>query len=140
MGNVGIHVRRSDFGDNFRVSYFEKALANLKLWESEALSCVVVTDDPGWVRSQPFFDGMALSEGQTPGKDMSILAACKHVVMSVGTFGWWGAYLKSVPGTVQYYIPRWIALHPEMYSVEQHYLPEWVGIPHDPDDPCYQRC
>jgi hypothetical protein len=86
--NTGIHVRQGDMGESFQANYFEKAIARVKATETLHLVFVIVTEDPGWVRAQPVFSGMTISEGHSPGQDMAILAACKDIIISVGTFGW----------------------------------------------------
>ena len=34
---------------------------------------------------------------------MAILSSCKHMIMSLGTFGWWAAYLRMFEGETFYY-------------------------------------
>lgn len=138
--NTGIHVRRGDMGENFPASYFSKAISHLnELEPTTSLSFVVVSDDTAWVRAQPVFTGMTVSEGHSPGQDIAILAACHHIIISVGTFGWWAAYLKSSPGRVIHYIARWEYERPESLNLTAHYPPGWIGFMYEPGDPC-QRC
>ena len=97
---VGIHVRRGDMlqpgnTNEATAQYFANAIQRLRImthWPD--LHFVVCTEDPAWVQQQPLFAGMTVTRGTTPDEDLSILAACKHVIMSVGTFGWWANYLK----------------------------------------------
>jgi len=34
-----------------------------------------------------------LFEGDDAAEDMALLAACDHIILSLGTFGWWAAWL-----------------------------------------------
>ena len=135
--NTGIHVRRGDIGESFQANYFEKAIAKLRTIETGALVFVVVTEDPGWVRAQPVFSGMTISEGHSPGQDMAILAACKDIIISVGTFGWWAAYLReNTNGTVVHYEAKWETANEESHNPLHFYPQDWIGIKYDLTDPC----
>jgi len=103
---IGIHVRRTDQlteahgGSDPGVEYFERALAMLPFPHQ----AVVCTDDVAWVRSHRVFDNMHLRDSSDPAhEDMAILAACHHMIMSIGTFGWWAAYLRATEGQTIYY-------------------------------------
>ena len=137
--NLGIHVRRTDMGESFRPWYFEAALAHVRAATNETLVAVVVTDDPAWVRAQPFFSGMALSEGRTPGQDMALLASCRHLIITVGTFGWWGAHLRAAKGTVVHYSAKWETNNEKSHRSPDFYPPGWIAVRYAPDDPC-TRC
>jgi hypothetical protein len=134
--NLGIHVRRTDMGESFRPWYFEAALAHVRALTNETLVAVVVTDDPAWVRAQPFFDNMTLSEGRTPGQDMALLAACRHLILTVGTFGWWAAYLRTAKGTVVHYVPKWESNNGAAHRALDFYPPGWIAVRYASDDPC----
>ena len=84
---------------------------------------VIATDDLQWVWSQPVFDGMLVIHNDLPETDMGILAACPYMVMSIGTFGWWAAYLRGGVLTFYYATPF---IRPLNYS--DHFLPNWVSI------------
>ena len=88
---VGIHVRRAGAS----IHYFENAIQRLLLMtQKNDFKFVVCTDDLAWVQAQPLFANMTVASDNSPGQDLAILAACQHVIMSVGTFGWWANYLK----------------------------------------------
>ena len=132
--SVVVHVRRGDKVTDgspvVPVEYYERALALVG-----TLRVAVCTDDPWWVHSQPVFAHALLSESLDPGFDMALLAsATEAVVIGVGTFGWWGAYLSSA---------RRKLFYPTMYTgalatdyVERDYIPygvpgqgEWIPVP-----------
>jgi hypothetical protein len=90
-----VHVRRGDkLGDSspvVPVSFYQKALR--ALGNSRVAVC---TDDVEWVRAQRVFENATISVGHDPGFDMALLAAATEaVIIGVGTFGWWGAYLST---------------------------------------------
>jgi galactoside 2-L-fucosyltransferase 1/2 len=106
---VGIHVRRTDQlteahgGKDPGVGYFALGLATLRNLTTGLITAVVSTDDVEWVNRQDVFRGMIIRHGGDPGEDMAVLAACDHLILSIGTFGWWAAYQKLRPGEVVYY-------------------------------------
>jgi hypothetical protein len=138
--SVGIHVCRGDFGDNFPVSFFEKAIAKLRLECKHTIfpsEFVIATDDVAWVRQQKLFNGTLVLEGQSPAQDMAILAACKHLIFSIGTFGWWAAYMKVRPGLVLHYMPRYEIEDVRDHNATAYYPPGWIGFLYEPGDPCH---
>ena len=90
-----IHVRRGDKLNGgspiVPVEYYESAVRVLG-----TMHVAVVTDDPLWVQQQAVFRNAAISADlHDPGFDMALMAAATEaVVIGVGTFGWWGAYLS----------------------------------------------
>ena len=108
--NVGIHIRRTDQlslshgGQDPGVWYFETALAMLRSIIDKEIIAVVCTDDVEWVKHHVVFNGMHIRDGTDPPQDdMGILAACEHAIISIGTFGWWAAYLRNGAGETFYY-------------------------------------
>jgi len=71
---------------------------------------------------------IVFSEDQVPEVDLAILSSCNHTIMTVGTYGWWGAYLA---GGLTTYLRNFPAKNGELYSGfsrQDHFLPEWVGL------------
>ena len=127
---VGIHVRRTDQltaahgGRDPGVGYFALALSRLHLPPSKAEQVVVCTDDPAWVSSQPLFDGMTIRAGAPAEEDLAILAACRHIIMSIGTFGWWAAYLRSFDGETFYYAEPFV----RRLDYREHFPSHWTPL------------
>lgn len=137
--NAGIHVRRGDFlTDQYHTDllppteYYAAAIKHLKSLTSEKLVFFVSTDDLPWVRSQPMFENMIITEdGRKPEEDMSILAACKHMILSAGTFSWWSAYLsehRSNQSFKIYYSEPTQEWENGRRVPADHYPHWWVGI------------
>ncbi|KAK3585722.1 hypothetical protein CHS0354_020290 [Potamilus streckersoni] len=63
-----------------------------------------------------------------PIEDLCILALCEHVIQTVGTFGWWAAYLSR--GTSLYYkFPgRQSSVVEKRLNSYDYFYPEWTGL------------
>ena len=106
------HGHREFPGD----SYFTNVLAHFRTKYSNA-QFVVVSDDPTWCSTRPFFmvdDVSVVLEKHIPAVDMAILAGCDHMALTSGTFGWWAAYLGAGAkgGEVVYYDSVYKMEHP----------------------------
>ncbi|KAF0304659.1 Galactoside 2-alpha-L-fucosyltransferase 2 [Amphibalanus amphitrite] len=109
---IGFHVRRTDFEAYVRkkygrtlpdVEYFERTLTYYRERFSDALF-IVCSDDIDFVTERlnaKQNDDILIAGNRDisdPGRDMALLSACNHSVVTVGTYGFWGAYLAG--GTV----------------------------------------
>ena len=130
--NTAIHVRRAEYAGGVRApaSYYDKALQTLaRRAPGELLRFIILTDDPDWVRQQPVFQGMPVAQGNSPAHDLALIAACKHIILSLGTFGLWGAYMKKSQevGFVIYWLVSFQISHPD-FEAEGTWLPHWIPI------------
>ena len=100
---IGIHIRRGDMASKARVAmgqviprakYLEKAMAYF-LSNYSNVQFVVCSDDIRWskqnIKNGPGYN-VYYSVGKSAEWDMTLLAQCNHSIMTVGTFGWWGAW------------------------------------------------
>lgn len=110
---IGFHIRRTDYKDyirrNYNMSvpediYYNKCLDYYRRRFKDALF-IVCSDEMEYVRSvfkssQSHPDVVLAGNGiiDSPARDMALLAACNHSIVTVGTYGFWGAYLAG--GTV----------------------------------------
>lgn len=129
--NIGIHVRRGDllsYGylrfppeQYFKnaMHYFRDKYVNVQFFVS--------SDDIGWCKKQPYFEEThVISEKHTAVQDMSILASCDHVIISIGTFGWWSGMLSG--GEVVYYENEFKMDHKinkGKVDTQDYYPPKW---------------
>ena len=145
--NVGIHIRRGDFLEPVfmdiysvpSIQYFRNAMHTLQqITNDVSLRFVISTDDVAWVRAHSEFNNMTILEGYTPSESMSILAACRHIIMSGGTFGWWANFLKIEQGYTFYYNkPLKIesnTLAQQGCDPEDHFPSEWIPLSDDKGD------
>ncbi len=135
---VGVHVRRGDltkhinyaFGNRLpEVSYFIKAMDNFKNTLSDSRVLFLVgSDDIQWCRKHLYhYEDVTILDGD-PTSDLAVLSSCDHVIMSVGTFGWWAGFLSR--GEVIYF-KNHIAPASQLSKIRKardHYLPHWIGM------------
>ena len=141
---VGIHVRRGDrANENWmklgqmipRLQYLKNAMAYF-LSKYTNVNFIVCSDDISWCK-QNLKKGMLncvseygthFSSGKSAEWDMALLAQCNHSIVTVGTFGWWGAWFAG--GETIYFN------HPfsngsrlgKKFINENYFWPTWIGM------------
>jgi hypothetical protein len=119
-----VHVRRGDKllnGEPVAPLAFYKAALRL-LGHGRVAVC---TDDVPWVLQQRVFENASISSAD-PGFDMALLAAATDtVIIGIGTFGWWGAFLSRAQRKIFYPI-QFTGEAAAGYS-ESDYIP--YGVP-----------
>ena len=149
---VGIHVRRGDvlledkqqFGNIVpNVTYFERAMAYFVENYSSRIQFIVVSNDLTWCREQfenitkeltsdkssSMTHNVTYSPGHhSNGEDLALLASCDHVIMSIGTYGWWAGWLAK--GMTIYYAdwPRNGSSLASKFKREDFFPPFWIGM------------
>lgn len=106
MESVAVHVRRSDhMYDNvrlFETGYFRRAVLDIKD-RVAAPSFYIFSDEPEWCRTHGEQLGFEATDqvvvvdwnvGNDSYKDMQLMTYCKHNILSISSFGWWGYYLS----------------------------------------------
>ncbi|XP_062612387.1 galactoside alpha-(1,2)-fucosyltransferase 2-like [Saccostrea cucullata] len=109
---VGVHVRRGDYtskpvNDYGQItpnaSYYENSLDYFENLYPSVLF-IVASDDLKWTKDAfKNKTNVHISLGNSGPEDMALLSLTNHTIMSVGTFGWWVAWLTG--GTTLYYKP-----------------------------------
>lgn len=138
---VGVHVRRGDYlevmpqrwkgvvGDG---AYLRQAMDWFRA-RHDAPVFVVTSNGMEWCqqnmdtsRGDVVFAGNG-REG-TPGRDFALLTQCNHTIMTIGTFGFWAAYLAG--GDTVYLANYTLPNSPflKIFKPQAAFLPEWVGI------------
>ena len=141
---VAIHVRRGDILEERRIRhgfvtppkeyYFNAMTYFIRKFANEHILFVVTSNDIAWAQDNieplagTYTDVKFMSRDNSEGLDLAIMASCDHVIMSVGTFSWWAAWLAN--GLTVYY-DKW----PEANSMfrrkivrEDFFLPEWIPM------------
>ena len=132
---IGIHVRRGDLlSDNQRkhghepaseeyllrtVLHFQKCYPNSLF--------VVVSNDMPYCRRVFVESSFLFMEHNNEAVDMAILSLMDHVILTVGTYGWWGAYLSDAKEV--YYYKHWPRAGSDMLkglNPEDYFLPWWT--------------
>jgi galactoside 2-L-fucosyltransferase 1/2 len=107
---IGVHVRREDYADianngfGWTVpdgDYFFNAMTYFRQrFGSSKVVFGVFTGDEKWFRQnvKPLDDAVFVRRSHSAAVDLEALSRFDHVIMSVGTYGWWAAYKNK--GTV----------------------------------------
>jgi galactoside 2-L-fucosyltransferase 1/2 len=73
-----------------------------------------------------------LSSRDDPAFDMAVISQCKHKIISIGTFGWWGAFLADTGGNrssaVIYPVPQMPRKLEAGFNNEDYFPPHWTSI------------
>jgi galactoside 2-L-fucosyltransferase 1/2 len=94
---VGIHIRRGDFVGQRKISsdqFIFDAMAYFTR-KSNSTNFILVSDDKSYIRNVfgKRNDTFFTPDSFTPAQDLALLTLCDHVILTVGTFGWWAGYL-----------------------------------------------
>jgi galactoside 2-L-fucosyltransferase 1/2 len=131
---VGIHARR---GDHLALGYLKfprpKYFKNAKKYfkkKYKKVRFVVATNDRKWAQEQfADADTTVITTSKSAAEDLAILGSCDGVIMSLGTFGWWGGWLCG--GPVVYYKSE-INMKHEVnrgkVNKKDYYPTAWVGL------------
>ena len=128
---VGIHVRRGDKVDSEYIlpgkDYFTRAMDHFKR-KYKHTYFIVVSEDKKWGQKNVIGDDILHSTSSSDLIELTLLSLCDHTIMSVGTFGWWAAYLAG--GDVVYYrdhVPKNSELSSFYYN-SRYFLPHWIPL------------
>jgi len=131
--------------------YFEQAMSwfvnqqQQQQADGARVQFIVTTDSLAWVKKAINFTSIAdqlnristksnvhldltHSEGHDAGFDLALLSLCDGVIMSTGTYGWWGAWLANK--TTIYY-SNWPRAGSPLYRIYNHqdyFPPNWIPI------------
>ncbi|XP_038668163.1 galactoside alpha-(1,2)-fucosyltransferase 2-like [Scyliorhinus canicula] len=138
---VGVHVRRGDYvyvmpevwkGVIADRNYLERAMFYFRSKYKDVVF-IVTSNGIDWCRKNidaSKGDVYFLGDGNEskPQRDFAILAHCNHTIMTIGTFGFWVAYLAG--GEVIYLTNFTLPGSPFLreFKYEAAFLPEWIGI------------
>ncbi|XP_033756902.1 galactoside 2-alpha-L-fucosyltransferase 2-like [Pecten maximus] len=137
---IGIHIRR---GDYLKMSvfteygyttateqYLHKATDFFRASYKSPVFIVCSNDIP-WSRTAlGKYNDVYFAEGNKPEIDMALLTLTNHTIMTVGTFGWWSAFLTN--GTTLYYKHPFVpgsAFSKQFHgNTSEHFFPGWIGL------------
>lgn len=132
---VGVHVRRGDYTEVSKLtgqilppaSYIKKAMNHFRKKYSNAVF-LIVTDDQPWCEAHVSGNDTILISSPEPEVDLCILSSCNHVIHTLGTFGWWGAWLAG--GDVVYYANAAIkdSFYDRMFNVADFFPSSWIKM------------
>ncbi|XP_041029189.1 galactoside alpha-(1,2)-fucosyltransferase 2-like [Carcharodon carcharias] len=141
---VGVHVRRGDYthvmpniwkGVIADKKYLDTAMAYFRNKYKNVIFAVT-SNGMDWCKKNidnskgdVFFSDDP--KQSSPAEDIAILAHCNHTIMTIGTFGYWAAYLAG--GETIYLTNFTLPESPflKLFKYEAAFLPQWIGIPAD---------
>ncbi len=137
--SIAIHVRRGDkVSGSSRLYASDEHYIRLAIEKLSSLtqnpSFFVFSDDIDWCKHNlPNILNAEYTfiEGQTPAQDMALMTLCKHVIVGVSTFSWWGAWLNENPDKIVIApdINFWFRPDTFSYDDRKYLLPEsWIKI------------
>lgn len=134
---IGIHIRRTDvlqldYLQEATTDYLLKAMKHFQAEFGFNVRFLIVSDDVAWCQQQAIFEHSDIVDNNTndPILDLAIMSHCDHVILSVGSFGWWGAWLGMAEDVV--YNQQAIVLeHPTnrgQVRLEDYYPKMWKAL------------
>ncbi|XP_069598902.1 galactoside alpha-(1,2)-fucosyltransferase 1-like [Ranitomeya imitator] len=137
---VGIHVHKEDYiqitpheqkGVIDKKQYLQRAMGYFRKKYASPIF-VVTSNDMDWCKENIgnlLGDVYFASNKTSPQRDFALLAHCNHTIMTMGSFGFWAAYLAG--GETIFLTNFTDSTHERIFKHETTYLPEWIGIPAD---------
>lgn len=133
---VSIHVRRADMLHEQSIqegycvapaSYIVNAMDHYRK-KLNNVTFIVCTDDQTWCRNNIAFSDVIFANHNRDVIDLAILSFANHSIITVGTFGWWGAWLAG--GDVVYYrdSPTNGSKIAQGMNRDDYYPQEWIGL------------
>lgn len=131
--SVCIHVRRGD-----ALGEMEKKLGREVVNETDIqkaqqyyvehfpqVKFIVLSDDIEWCK-HTIKGNVVFSPFTDPGDDMALMIQCDHVIVTSGSFGWWGAWLSG--GTTLYFqgFIRSDSTMDKDMNQDDYYPSEWI--------------
>ena len=133
---IGIHVRRGDFlspgslesGNMVADIHYINRSMHFYRERFKHAHFVVCSDDMKWAKENIKGSDVTFSIFQTPIIDMAIMSLCDYMLITGGSFGWWGGWLSG--GTVVYLedFPRPGSHLAALLPRDSYYPPHWIGM------------
>ena len=143
---VGIHVRRGDKTNKRNVArgqliprppYLKNAMTYF-LSKYTNVHFIVCSDEIDWCRQNETYlqkemlNSIAkydihFSPGKSAEWDMALLAQCNHSIVTVGTYGWWGAWFAGGE-TIYFNHPFKKGSRDGTFFADDYFWPTWIGM------------
>ena len=138
LTTVCVHVRRSDYFTKSEVKLGRKTPSSeeikfaMKFMEEKFkhVIFIVASDDKNWCAKHLLKANVFISNFTSYVDDFVLLQSCDHMIMTVGTFGWWAAWLTSQRGGIAMYYKDPFTVDSEMYNMykrHNHYPEDWFA-------------
>lgn len=113
---VSLHIRLGDYLSPIwrtgsamllPLDYFDKCIAELKK-DLPSFTLFVFSDDMKWAKENLKFDFPTyfVEDCEHAYEEMHLMSLCKHNIIPMSSFAWWGAWLNKNPDK-KVFIPEW---------------------------------
>lgn len=136
--NVCIHVRRGDFTSQkltklgygtADISYIHNATSYFKSLTPN-LQFIVLSDNIKWCKENIKQNGTVInfSPFKDASQDLALMSLCDDVIVTSGSFGWWGAWMAG--GRTVYYkgYPTPGSNVAREFVLPEYYPQDWTGL------------
>ena len=119
--SVAIQIRVNDYPVEYNQLFFKNAI-NIILKSIDNPEFYLFSDNPKWCQNNLDLPNkfITIATGSDM-KDFAVLASCNNFILSVGTFGWWGAMLSNNA--------KKLVIYPKEYKgfINKDFYPkEWI--------------
>jgi hypothetical protein len=110
-----VHVRRGDYVGNpqfdcIPADYHALAIDRMRTICPQ-MGYLVFSDDIGWCRHNLRSHNLEFCDnpgtGRDPLRDLILMSACRHHIISNSTYSWWGAWLNPKPDKIVIAPSQW---------------------------------
>lgn len=95
--SVFIHIRRINYAHELPLSYYEKAIIEIKKRLTDPVF-YVFGDDFSWINNQSIFKDncqiVSHNDQYHELNDFELMKSCKHAIIANSSFSWWAAWLN----------------------------------------------
>lgn len=137
---IGVHVRRGDVAtyDSFLLGYTTASSEYItdamqyfgRRFRRSKLLFLLCSDDFEWCEKnvKEVSGPIARLKNASDVTHLAALSLCNHTIITVGSFGWWGAWLAG--GETVYYknFPRPTSPLSTDFYAKDYYYPGWLGM------------
>ena len=135
--SVCVHVRIGDKATQetqlvgYNTATAQDILAAMMYMESthKHVVFIVASDTKQWCENHLRKDNVYISNMSSYQEDFVLMSSCDHMIMTVGTFGWWAAWLTSRRGgTSMYYNHPFVtgSYLDKMFDSQDHFPADWI--------------
>ena len=130
---VGVHIRLTDRRGKWKgngTEYIHKAISFYQHHYVNLLFVVCSDDVSAAQKLFPQNINIIYSEKfrDKPWVDLAVLTLCDHSIITVGTFGWWSAWLTGGKVVYLHKINMWGFKISDDTLTREHYLEDWVPL------------
>lgn len=137
---IGVHVRRGDVTtyESYLLGYTSASSEYIteamqyfgRRFRRRKLLFLLVSDDFKWCEEnvKEVSGPIVMLKNASDVTHLAALSLCNHTIMTVGSFGWWGAWLAG--GETVYYrnFPRPTSPLSTDFYAPDYYYPGWIGM------------